>query len=131
MGQNNIFASLNTASVSGGDTLDDYLNTPPLQSTLDPITWWFNNYGNSDPLAHMAMDLLSAPGKFFDLAVNFLQYQTWLYSVAGTLVSSWSKIPGLVDKTDCIKEFNSKHKQPNNGGKGRTTNDIDNMDEST
>lgn len=65
----NIFASLDEDDeVVSGDALEDYLNTPPLAhvSTKDPIMWWTNN-GTSpkDPLARMAIDLLSAPGELF------------------------------------------------------------------
>ncbi|KAJ7577671.1 hypothetical protein C8J56DRAFT_798413 [Mycena floridula] len=37
---------------------------------------------------------------------------------AGTVISSWSKVPGLIEEVKCIKFFNNKHKWLNNGGRG-------------
>jgi hypothetical protein len=47
-----------------GDPLEDYLNSPPISSVTDPIMWWsgLSNNGN-DPLARMAIDVLSCAGK--------------------------------------------------------------------
>lgn len=45
------------------DELEEYLNTPTVSTKgLDPLTWWYV-IGESNPLACMAINFLSAPGK--------------------------------------------------------------------
>lgn len=45
------------------DELEEYLKTPTISTKgLEPLTWW-NQIGDSNPLARMAIDFLSAPGK--------------------------------------------------------------------
>ncbi|KAJ7577590.1 hypothetical protein C8J56DRAFT_898752 [Mycena floridula] len=44
---------------------------------------------------------------------------------AGTLILSWSTIPGFVDEAACIKSFNSKKKRPNNSAKAKSSEDDD------
>jgi hypothetical protein len=45
------------------DELEEYLNTPTISTKgLEPLTWWYA-IGESNPLARMAIDFLSAPGK--------------------------------------------------------------------
>lgn len=47
------------------DELEEYLNTPTITvKGLEPLVWW-HAIGESNPLAHMAIDFLSAPGKPF------------------------------------------------------------------
>jgi hypothetical protein len=43
-----------------GDTLDEWLSSPPLGTVTDPIAWWTGMEGH--PLARMALDFLSTPG---------------------------------------------------------------------
>lgn len=45
------------------DELEEYLNTPTINTKgLEPLAWWYA-IGESNPLARMAIDFLSAPGK--------------------------------------------------------------------
>jgi len=45
------------------DELEEYLNTPTISTkSLEPLVWWYA-IGESNPLARMAIDFLSAPGK--------------------------------------------------------------------
>jgi hypothetical protein len=47
------------------DELEEYLNTPTITAkALEPLVWW-HAIRESNPLAHMAIDFLSAPGKPF------------------------------------------------------------------
>ena len=49
------------------DELEEYLNTPTISTQgLEPLTWWYA-IGESNPLARMAIDFLSASGKPFIL----------------------------------------------------------------
>jgi hypothetical protein len=45
------------------DSMEDYLNSPPISSISDPIMWW-NGVSNDgkDPFARMAIDVLSCAG---------------------------------------------------------------------
>ena len=50
-------------TVTTVDELEEYLNTPTISTKgLEPLMWWYT-IGDSNPLAHMAIDFLSAPGK--------------------------------------------------------------------
>ena len=45
------------------DELEEYLNTPTISTKgLEPLKWWFE-IGDSNPLACMAIDFLSAPSE--------------------------------------------------------------------
>jgi hypothetical protein len=44
------------------DAFEDFLNSLPIFNVNDPISWW---YGIGDPLAHMGLDFLSAPGRAY------------------------------------------------------------------
>lgn len=71
------------------DTLEDFLNSPPISSMNEPIPWWYRMASNGNWLARMALDFLSAPGTysvyfiFISIISNYhsqwLQWcQTWL-----------------------------------------------------
>jgi hypothetical protein len=51
---------VNLGPTSATDALDDYLNTPRLK--CDPIKYWKARL--PEPLARMALDFLTAPGKY-------------------------------------------------------------------
>ncbi|KAI0686340.1 hypothetical protein C8T65DRAFT_554460, partial [Cerioporus squamosus] len=58
-----LFASLDQDhSSSGADALEEYLISPPIPSILDPIKHWHSLDPERDPLARMALDILSIPG---------------------------------------------------------------------
>ena len=61
---NNYFAELDafTSDPSAGDTLDEWLSSPPLGTVSDPIAWWMAMEAAGHPLARMALDFLSTPG---------------------------------------------------------------------
>jgi hypothetical protein len=45
------------------DELEEYFNIPTISTkALEPLMWW-HAIGESNPLARMAIDFLSAPGK--------------------------------------------------------------------
>ncbi|RPD52700.1 hypothetical protein L226DRAFT_474024 [Lentinus tigrinus ALCF2SS1-7] len=50
-------------SSSGIDALEEYLISPPLPSVTNPILHWHSLDGEHNPLARMALDILSTPGK--------------------------------------------------------------------
>lgn len=59
-----IFAELDRVYAYGdSDALEDYLNTPPIPSIKDPIKYWYSLDSSRNPLARMALDILSAPGQ--------------------------------------------------------------------
>ena len=45
------------------DALDEWLNTPVVNTQQDPITYWTAMQTAGHPLARMALDFLSIPGK--------------------------------------------------------------------
>jgi hypothetical protein len=52
------------------DELEEYLNMPTITAKgLEPLVWW-HVIGESNPLARMAIDFLSAPGKPFRLSIQ-------------------------------------------------------------
>jgi len=52
------------------DELEEYLNTPTISTkSLEPLVWW-HAIGESNPLARMAIDFLSAPGKSCKVQTN-------------------------------------------------------------
>ncbi len=61
-----LFASLDfnnsVDGVDGLDALEEYLITPPIPSVMDPIRHWHALDSERNPLARMALDILSAPG---------------------------------------------------------------------
>lgn len=48
---------------AAGDGLEDFLNSPPISNVNDPIPWWYGIASGGDPLARMALDFLSVPGR--------------------------------------------------------------------
>ncbi|TDL14501.1 hypothetical protein BD410DRAFT_733995, partial [Rickenella mellea] len=46
------------------DPIDNWLSTGPIRTAQDPLTWWSGMLADNHPLAAMALDILSAPGKF-------------------------------------------------------------------
>ncbi|TDL14359.1 hypothetical protein BD410DRAFT_690262, partial [Rickenella mellea] len=44
------------------DPIDDWLSTGPVRTVQDPLTWWNGMLADNNPLAAMALDILSAPG---------------------------------------------------------------------
>ena len=45
------------------DALEEWLNTPIVNMQQDPITYWTGMEAAGHPLAQMALDFLSIPGK--------------------------------------------------------------------
>ena len=63
--RDSLFSSLDDFGTDDlSDELEEYLNMPTISTKgLDPLMWW-HAIGDS-PLARMAIDFLSAPGKFY------------------------------------------------------------------
>jgi len=54
------------------DELEEYLNMPTISTkALELLTWWYA-IGESNSLAQMAIDFLSAPGKLWIMYDDFL-----------------------------------------------------------
>jgi hypothetical protein len=63
------------------DELEEYLNTPTISTkALEPLMWW-NAIGESNPLARMAIDFLSAPGKPWITSDDFLTEFRFTFSI--------------------------------------------------
>jgi hypothetical protein len=52
------------ADVPAGDTLDEWLASPPLATVTDPIAWWLAMEAAGHPLSRMSLNFLSVPGMF-------------------------------------------------------------------
>ena len=57
----NSFDALNNASTS--DAIDEWLSAPPIQNITNGLQYWTAMAASGHPLAQMAMDFLSIPGK--------------------------------------------------------------------
>ena len=57
----NSFDALNAAST--GDAIDEWLNTPPISNMTNGLQYWSAMAASGHPLAAMARDFLSVPGK--------------------------------------------------------------------
>jgi hypothetical protein len=67
-------------AASTGDAIDDWLNTPPSVSVNNPLQYWTAMAASGHPLAAMAKDFLSVPGKQTNSSfVPFTQYITCSY----------------------------------------------------
>jgi hypothetical protein len=132
-------------------------------NTDDPIVFWLmrSSPGKgkgvlSDPLARMAIDLLTTPGKVFSLLSDVIiisslhlaastdiergftrgglmvsdrRHNLSAKSVrAGTVVSSWLNVPGLVDPKPIINHFNEKSKRVGKGKAKSTEQDVIQID---
>ena len=59
------FAELDSYSSmsASGDPVDEWLSTPALTNVRDGLSWWAAMAQIKHPLAPIALDFLSAPGK--------------------------------------------------------------------
>nr|VWO98345.1 PPM-type phosphatase domain-containing protein [Ganoderma boninense] len=101
-------------SAENQDTLEAYLEAPPLVTVEDPIKYWeLRAQTESNPaLARMALDFLSIPATSTDiervfsrgrLTVSCLRYALGDKSVrVSTLLGSWARIPDLVCEQDIV-----------------------------
>ncbi|TFK79869.1 hypothetical protein K466DRAFT_579083 [Polyporus arcularius HHB13444] len=118
-----LFAALDTYGTEGSvDALEDYLNTPPIPSISDPLKHWHALDSEKNPLARMALDMLSAPATSVDaersfsrggLVVSKLRHNLSDESTrAATVLNSWMQIPGLVPKQSIVQTFKTGDLQP-------------------
>lgn len=45
------------------DPLEEWMSSAPITTATDPISWWTAMNAAGNPLAPMALDYLSTPGK--------------------------------------------------------------------
>jgi hypothetical protein len=141
-GRDSLFSSLDDFGTDDlSDELEEYLNTPTISTrSLDPLMWW-HAIGES-PLAPMALDFLSAPGRLCysfpgcnsnlivsqlasscdvergfsrgGLTVSKLRHSLSDESTrAATVLHAWSEIPGLIPEADIIQVFKDKCRRLN------------------
>jgi hypothetical protein len=55
---------------STSDALETYLNTPVIPSIQDPLLYWHGMSRSNDPIAPMALNFLSTPGRFSSYDLN-------------------------------------------------------------
>ena len=61
--QDGFFTTLDKRdSASTSDPLEEYLQAPPIPGVMDPVKYWHSINDGNNPLARMALDILSAPG---------------------------------------------------------------------
>ncbi|TFK84149.1 hypothetical protein K466DRAFT_497099, partial [Polyporus arcularius HHB13444] len=113
-------AALDNASTAvESDALEDYLNSPVLASINDSIKYWHILDDGHTPLARMALDIMSAPAASVDverarggLTVSKLRHNLSDESTrAATVLSTWTKIPGLVPHKEIVQLFDNKGKR--------------------
>jgi hypothetical protein len=54
------------------DALEEWLNNPVVNTKQDPITYWTGMQNTDHPLAAMALDFLSAPGKSYMSPLSYI-----------------------------------------------------------
>ena len=52
-----------------GDELQRYLNAP-VESVIDPVTWWLDRRSTFPRLSRMALDYLLIPGECFRISLS-------------------------------------------------------------
>ena len=136
--RDNLFDELDEFGTDpAADELEEYLNTPTISTkALEPLTWWYA-IGESNPLARMAIDFLSAPSKPWIMYDDFLSLSADLCLAsscdvergfsrggltvsklrhglsdestrASTVLHAWSQIPGLIPENEIIQVFKDK-----------------------
>jgi hypothetical protein len=119
----------------------EWLSAPPVPTITDPIAWWTTMDAVGHPLARMALDYLSAPGKchlpFTNTATHYLlatstdverafshggltvskmRHALSDKSVrAATVLGSWCTFPELVPSKVLITSFNNKARRVKGG----------------
>ena len=133
------FDAFNTASTTG-DPIDEWLNTPPISNISNGLQYWTAMATSGHPLAPMAMNFLSIPGKqkiytFSAHLLNTLYAATSTdveraFSRGGLTVSkmqhslsdestraasvlgAWCDLPGAIPRDEIITVFRDKNKRP-------------------
>ena len=126
--------------------MDEWLSTPALTNVSDGLSWWAAMAQNKHPLAPIALDFLSTPGKnsifsryndsdhhtilatSTDVETSFSHGGLTVYKMrhslsdestrAATVLSSWCDFPSAIPHDDIITNFRDKSKRPK-GGKGK------------
>ncbi|KAL1937047.1 hypothetical protein VTO73DRAFT_15573 [Trametes versicolor] len=104
------------------DELEVYLQEPPLSTVDDPLAYWnlrIKTASSESPLAQMAIDFLTAQATSTDsergfsrgrLTVSRLRHSLGEESVrSGTVLGSWSNVPGLVPEADVVQLLAARH----------------------
>jgi hypothetical protein len=136
----NYFAELDTftSDPTAGDALDEWLSSPPLGTVADPISWWTAMDAAGHPLARMALDFLSTPGRYAvhchlrkcscqfvatstdcerafsrgGLTVSKMRHSLSDESVrAATVLGSWCSLPDAIPREEIIMVFRDKSKR--------------------
>ncbi|TFK79027.1 hypothetical protein K466DRAFT_466388, partial [Polyporus arcularius HHB13444] len=100
------------------DALEEYLISPPIPGIMNPIQHWHSLDPERNPLARMALDILSTPATSVDaerafsrgaLTVSKLRRNLSDESTrAATVLSAWMAIPGLVPAGKIVQSFADK-----------------------
>ena len=143
--------SYSSASASG-DPVEEWLSTPALTNVSDGLSWWTAIAQTKHPLAPMALDFLSAPGKNLifschndsdhhtilatstdversfsrgGLTVSKMRHSLSDESTrAATVLSSWCDFPPAIPRDEIIVTFKDKSKRPK-GGKGKEVSEAE------
>ncbi|KAF8161617.1 hypothetical protein B0H34DRAFT_806796 [Crassisporium funariophilum] len=124
------FAALNEQSSLGGDPLDEWLSSPVILSSLDPISYWSavlkaeNSpaWKAENALACMALDFLLVPASSTDvepafssggLDVSKLRHLLSDESThAASILSLWFNLEGAIPCKELIQQFKDKKRHP-------------------
>jgi hypothetical protein len=71
---NKYFAELDMIGLNilaSADPITDWLSTPPIVTATDPLEFWTKKEAGGHPLAHMALDFMSAPAASTDVERAF------------------------------------------------------------
>lgn len=104
------------------DVLDIYLTSLTLPNIIDPLLYWQSQLTGGDPLAQMALDVLSAPASSVDVeralsrgGLTVSRHALSDKSVrAATVLSSWATLEGIIDEEEVVSVFRNKKRRLKN-----------------
>ncbi|KAF4614987.1 hypothetical protein D9613_003531 [Agrocybe pediades] len=116
------FNSLNEDDVLTSDTLEDWLVSPLMNTSLNSIEYWTQMDGGGNRLAHMALDYFSIPASSTDVEQSFshggLTISKLRHSLsdesarAACVMGSWTSLDGAIPKDQIIESFREKWHWP-------------------
>ena len=127
-----------TSKLTPGDAMEEWLASPVISTSIDPITYWSGMLTAGHQLAQMALDFLSIPG--INIFLSLLKYPHLIlasstdveraFSAGGLTVSkfrhslsdesirassvlgSWFSLDGAIPCNEITQVFKDKHKRP-------------------
>ncbi|KAF5318888.1 hypothetical protein D9611_014723 [Ephemerocybe angulata] len=114
--------------IEASDPYEEWISSPPVMTSSDPITYWTGMLAAGDLLAPMALDYLTAPATSTDVERAFsrggLTVSKLRHSLAdkttkaSTVLGSWHEHGGLIPFDDLVAKFKQKRKRGKKKARG-------------